>query len=61
MDDADAGAFPGDLYERLKRFTFSEENDSDNVPAPPCTQQPDFDSIGENPEQTRYLHVREKE
>ncbi len=61
LDDGDAGAFPGDLYDRLKRFAFSTQNDSDNIPAPPCTQQPDFDSIGENPEQTQYLHVREKE
>jgi phospholipid/cholesterol/gamma-HCH transport system substrate-binding protein len=61
LDDGDAGAFPGDLYERLKLYAFSGETDSDNVPAPPCTQQAPFDSIGEDPqEQTQYLHVREK-
>ena len=61
LDDTDAGAFPGDLYERLKLFAFAGQNDSDNIPAPPCTQQPDFESIGEGSEQTQYLHVREKE
>ncbi|MDX6587325.1 MAG: phospholipid/cholesterol/gamma-HCH transport system substrate-binding protein [Solirubrobacterales bacterium] len=61
LDDGDAGAFPGNLYDRLKFYAFRGQNDSDNLPAPPCTQQPDFDSIGENPEQTQYLHVREKE
>jgi phospholipid/cholesterol/gamma-HCH transport system substrate-binding protein len=61
LDDGDAGAFPGDLYERLKLFAFSNQNDSDNIPAPPCTQQPDYQSIGINPEQTQYLRVREKE
>ena len=61
LDDGDAGAFPGDLYDRLKFYAFRDQNDSDDIPAPPCTQQPDFDSIGENPEQTQYLHVREKE
>ena len=61
LDDADAGAFPDDLYDRLKFFAFRNQNDSDNVPAPPCTQQPDFESIGEGSEQTQYLHVREKE
>jgi hypothetical protein len=61
LDDGDAGAFPGNLYDRLKLYAFRGQNDSDNVPAPPCTQQPDFNSIGENPEQTQYLHVRPKE
>ena len=62
LDDGDAASFPGDLYDRLKLFAFSGENDSDNIPAPPCTQQAPFDSIGEDPqEQTQYLHVREKE
>ncbi len=61
LDDADAGSFPGDLYDRLKLYAFSGENDSDNIPAPPCTQQPDFESIGENTEETQYLRVREKE
>jgi hypothetical protein len=61
LNDGDAGAFPGDLYDRLKLYAFGGQNDSDNIPTPPCTQQPDFDSIGENSEQTQYLHVREKE
>jgi hypothetical protein len=60
LDDSDAGAFPGDLYDRLKQFAFSGQNDSDNIPAPPCIQQPDFDSVGQNPEQSQYQHVRQE-
>ncbi len=64
LDDADQAAFPTpdpgqiSLYDRLKIFAFSNQNDSDNIPAPPCTQQPDFDSVGQSPEHTQYLHVR---
>jgi phospholipid/cholesterol/gamma-HCH transport system substrate-binding protein len=61
LDDGDAGAFPGDLYDRLKLYAFRGQTDSDAIPAPPCTQQPDFDSIGEGSEETQYLHVRESE
>ena len=61
LDDGDAGAFPGDLFDRLKLYAFNDQNDSDALASPGCTQQPDFDSIGEGSEQTQYLHVREKE
>jgi phospholipid/cholesterol/gamma-HCH transport system substrate-binding protein len=56
-----AEQFPGDLYNRLKKYAFANQVDSDGIPAPPCTQQPDVDSVGENSEQTQYLHAREKE
>lgn len=66
LDPADAGAFPGDLFDRLQLFAFgdgpdpdsSPETDTDEISVPPCTQQSDYDSIGENPEQSQYLHVR---
>ena len=62
LDDADAGAFPVGLYERLKLFAFRGANDSDDIPAPACKQQAPFESIGEDPrEETQYLHVREQE
>lgn len=61
LDDADSGAFPGNLYDRLKLFAFSNENNSNNIPAPPCTQQPDFESVGENTENAQYLKVREQD
>ncbi len=62
LDDGDAGSFPNDLYDRLKLYAFDNQNDSDNLPAPPCTQQDPFNSIGEDPqESTQYLHVREQE
>jgi phospholipid/cholesterol/gamma-HCH transport system substrate-binding protein len=64
LDDSDAGAFPGDLYERIKRYAFVPQNpsltdpSSAQVPTPPCTNQPDFQSIGQLPELSEYLHVR---
>ena len=48
------------LYDRILEFGFAGQADTDDVPAPPCTVQSDFDSIGVSPEQTRYLHVREQ-
>ncbi len=63
LDVGDAGAFPGDLFDRIRTFAFNGELDSNDVYGPggpgtlPCTQQPDFDSIGEPSEQTQYLHT----
>jgi phospholipid/cholesterol/gamma-HCH transport system substrate-binding protein len=48
-----------DFFDRLKRFAFADQLNSDNVPAPPCTDQGPFQSIGGTfPEFTEYLHVR---
>ncbi len=53
-----------DLFNRIRDFAFNGELDSDNIYNPagfgqlPCTQQPDFDSIGEPAEQTQYQHTR---
>ena len=49
-----------DFYQRLRAFTFVGESNSNNVPAPPCRKQGDYESIGGMfPEFTDYLHVRE--
>jgi hypothetical protein len=59
LDPGDAGAFPGDLFDRLQRYAFGPGLlDTDDIPAPPCIQQPDFESVGVSPETTQYLHVR---
>jgi len=55
------------LFDRIRRFSFNDipagldgMYNTDDLPAPPCDQQPDYDSIGVSPEQTQYLHVREQ-
>jgi phospholipid/cholesterol/gamma-HCH transport system substrate-binding protein len=58
LDPGDAGAFPGDLFARLQEFAFAGETDSDNLPTPSCSAQPDFQSIGAPSELSEYLHVR---
>jgi hypothetical protein len=60
LDDADEPAFPTGFYDRMKLYAFDGENDSANLPAPPCTEQGPLASIGINPESTKYLHVREQ-
>ena len=50
----------GILFDRIQEFAFAGATDTDAVPAPPCTLQSAFQSIGVNPEATRYLHVREQ-
>ena len=47
------------FYDRLRLFAFAGQDSTQSVPAPPCKQQGPFQSIGENPEQSRYLHTRE--
>jgi virulence factor Mce-like protein len=59
LDPGDAGAFPADLFDRLQTFAFGTGVlDSDDIDAPPCKQQGDFESVGVTPETTQYLHVR---
>ena len=68
LDTADAGVFPGDLFDRIQLYALGDgldgnlipETDTDEIRTPGCIQQSDYDSVGENPEQTRYLHVREQ-
>jgi hypothetical protein len=67
LDPADANSpdlpnrQPGNtqFFERYRQFAFAGQLSSDDVPAPPCTKQGKFDSVGEQPhEQTDYQHVR---
>lgn len=76
LDPADSGAgagqIPTDLFDRVHRFAFQNAAgnpvapgldgmyNTDDLPAPTCAQQPDYDSIGVSPEQTQYQHVREQ-
>ena len=48
-----------DLLDRMKEFVFVGQNDSNNVPQPPCNQQAPQASIGGSSQQTtQYQHVR---
>jgi phospholipid/cholesterol/gamma-HCH transport system substrate-binding protein len=48
-----------DFYQRLRDFTFNGQGSSNNVAAPPCRKQAQYESIGGAlPELTDYLHVR---
>jgi virulence factor Mce-like protein len=47
-----------DYFDRIKKFTFDDKLDSNDIAAPPCKQQAPFQSIGMFPEFTQYLHVR---
>ena len=47
-----------EFFDRLRRFAYNDELNSDNLPAPPCTPQAPYTSIGGSaPEQSQYLHV----
>ena len=62
LDPGDAGAFPGNLFDRIRTFAYNGETDSNDIYGPggpgtlPCTQQSDQDSVGEPAEQTQYQH-----
>jgi virulence factor Mce-like protein len=60
LNPADAGAFPGDLFDRLKKYAFADKLSTSDVPAPPCTKQPPLSSIGMIPELTDYQHVYQR-
>jgi virulence factor Mce-like protein len=61
-----------DLFDRIHRFSFQNAAgnpvapgldgmyNTNDLPAPPCVQQEDFESIGVGAEQTQYQHVREQ-
>jgi virulence factor Mce-like protein len=47
-----------DLYDRLHKFSFLNQRNSNDLPAPPCTQQGTFQPLGQpNQPPTRYQHV----
>ncbi|MGZ5375216.1 MAG: MlaD family protein [Solirubrobacterales bacterium] len=60
LNPLDAPSFPGDFFARLQQFAFADQLTTASVPAPACTQQGKFSSIGEIPELTNYLHVYQR-
>jgi hypothetical protein len=48
------------LFDLVREFAFADPTASGTagVPAPPCSLQGPFRSIGRSPESTDYLHVR---
>jgi ABC-type transporter Mla subunit MlaD len=48
----------GTLYDLVSEFAFANAPSTASVPAPPCSLQGPFSSIGRSPEQSDYLHVR---
>jgi virulence factor Mce-like protein len=59
LDPSDSGDFPDDLFDRIKLYAYGDVLNSDNVPAPRCTKQSPFGSLGGSSEEfTDYLHIR---
>jgi phospholipid/cholesterol/gamma-HCH transport system substrate-binding protein len=52
-DEADAA----DLYDRVKLFTFEDQQSTAGLGAPACTKQAPFESIGSPSETSDFLHV----
>jgi phospholipid/cholesterol/gamma-HCH transport system substrate-binding protein len=46
------------FFDRLKKFAFNDQLDTQSITAAPCNQQDPYNSIGVNAEQSQYLHVR---
>jgi ABC-type transporter Mla subunit MlaD len=55
-DAEEAQAF----FDRLQRFAFNGELSTTSITPPGCTPQPPYQSIGVDPEQSQYLHVRQE-
>jgi virulence factor Mce-like protein len=49
-----------DLYNRLKKFVFSEQTSTSSLPAPACTQQAPFEPIYGSGPATAYQHTFEQ-
>jgi phospholipid/cholesterol/gamma-HCH transport system substrate-binding protein len=71
LDPADSGGganqIPTNLFDNIVKYVYADVPlagdgfyHSADIPAPPCTQQGDQQSIGISPEMSRYLHVREE-
>ena len=59
LDPSDSGDFPGDLFDRIKLYAYGDELSSDDIPAPRCTKQSTYASLGGSSEElTDYLHIR---
>ena len=50
----------GEFYDKLRAFTFADRSGAAGIPAPSCSKQAPYQSIGGTSiESTDYLHVRE--
>jgi len=47
-----------DLYKRIKEYAMGATTNTNTTLAPPCRKQGSFQSIGKNPQFSKYLHVR---
>jgi ABC-type transporter Mla subunit MlaD len=48
------------FFDRLKLYAFNNQLSTTDIPEAPCNEQSAFESIGENQEQSHYLHVRQE-
>jgi hypothetical protein len=46
------------FYDRIQRFAFAGQPNTQSITPPPCKQQGPVKSIGESPQQSEYLHTR---
>ena len=53
------GSTPDDLFDRINDFAFNGGLTTAGTPRPPCAQQPSVASIGELPEVSQYLKVKQ--
>jgi virulence factor Mce-like protein len=49
-----------ELYTRIEHYVMGDTQNTNATPAPPCRKQGSFESIGRNPEWSKYLHVRQQ-
>jgi phospholipid/cholesterol/gamma-HCH transport system substrate-binding protein len=49
-----------DLFNRLQKYAFDNKPSTSTVPAPGCAKQGQFNSIGDIPELSDYLHVYQR-
>jgi hypothetical protein len=48
------------FFDRLQRFAFDGQLNTNSITPPGCTPQSPYKSIGVAPEQSQYLHVRQE-
>ena len=59
IDPGDSGAFPGDLFDRIRLYALNDQLSTDDISKPDCTKQAPFASIGGPPKETTdFLKVR---
>ena len=57
LTNGGANPLPPAFFTQVKHFVYLDQNDTSTLPAPGCSQQAQFQSIGKIPELTDYLHV----